>query len=68
MGIKFKLEEGEKLNRNPNKPILAVVDDYIWIGNNAEDDMACFAILSGKKVMLKLADAIYKTFKKKRNI
>lgn len=54
----FKLKEGEHLNRSPNRPIIAVGHGYIWIGNNADNDMACFATLTGKKTLLRLAAAI----------
>ena len=54
----IKLREGEKLNRNPNNPIITAQHGYIWIGNDAPDDKACFATLSGKKTMLKLAAEI----------
>lgn len=54
----IKLEEGEKLNRNPNQPIISVQHGYVWIGNDAPDDKACFATLSGKKTLLKLAERI----------
>lgn len=54
----FKLREGEHLNRNPNQPIISVAHGYVWIGNNAKNDMACFATLSGKKTLLRLAALI----------
>lgn len=57
--MQFKLTEGEKLNRNPNKPVIIVTDyGYLWIGNDAEGDKACFATMSGKKTLLNLAAAI----------
>lgn len=54
----FTLVEGEKLNRNPNQPIISAEHGYLWIGNNAPNDMFCFATLSGRKRLLKLAAAI----------
>jgi hypothetical protein len=54
----FKLTEGEKLNRNPNKPIISLQHGFLWIGNDAEGDKCCFATLSGKKTLLKLAAEI----------
>ena len=54
----IKLEEGEKLNRNPNNPVISIEHGYLWIGNNAPDDKACFATLSNKRTLLKLADRI----------
>jgi len=56
----FKLQEGEQLTRRPNNPIISVKPKhgYIWIGNDAEGDRFCFATLSGKKTLLKLAAAI----------
>lgn len=65
MKTKFTLEEGEKLNRSPNEPVLLIVgaigrakSPYLWIGNDAEDDMACFATLSGRKTLERLASGI----------
>ena len=58
MKTKFKLCEGEKLNRNPHKPVIDIRNGYLWIGNDAPDDMVCFATLAGKKTLLKLAEAI----------
>lgn len=64
----FELLAGEKLNRNPNAPIISIVPDgprtYIWIGNNAPDDMMCFATLSGKATLQKLAQAILSSVNK----
>lgn len=51
----FDLDEGERLNRSPQKPIITVIgrgkETYLWIGNNSEDDRSCFATLSGDAVM-----------------
>lgn len=59
---KARLREGECLQRNPNKPIIAVIGRnryaYIWIGNDAPGDMFCFATLSGPIALRKLAQAI----------
>lgn len=63
---KFKLQEGEKLERSPNQPIMTVVGfdrssyPYLWIGNNNENDKMCFATLSGRKPLRQLAEAILK--------
>jgi hypothetical protein len=58
----FKLSEGEKLNRNPNNPVLTVVPDgnrsYLWIGNDAENDKMCFATFYGRANMRRLAETI----------
>lgn len=54
----MKLKEGEKLNRNPNQPIISAENGCLWIGNDAPDDKMCFATLSGKKTLLKLASEI----------
>ena len=54
----FKLEEGEHLNRNPNKPVIIALHGYIWIGNDAPFDKMCFATITGRKTLLKLAAAI----------
>jgi len=57
--MKFKLQEGEHLNRSPNKPILQILGKgrgtYVLIGNDADGDMACFAMISGQKTLLRLA-------------
>lgn len=60
--MKFKCEEGEKLNLNPHKPVIIARPGYgyIWIGNAAKGDEFCFATLSGRKTLLRLADAIRK--------
>lgn len=55
----FKLREGEKLSRNPNKPIIGITGTgagtYLWIGNDDENDKACFATMSGVKTLEKFA-------------
>ena len=55
----FKMMEGEKLSRNPNKPIIGItgtgVRTYLWVGNDDENDKACFATLSGAKTLEKFA-------------
>lgn len=60
----IRLQEGERLGRNPNNPIIAVVghgrQSYIWIGNNVPGDMFCFATLSGPAALRRLARAILK--------
>lgn len=66
MARKITLEEGEKLNRSPNKPILSVVgkarsnQPYLWIGNNHPADMACFATLTGTTKLRRLVHEILK--------
>lgn len=60
---RFDLIEGEHLNRSPNKPVLEIVEGeepYLWIGNNADGDTACFATLDGKDKLRRLARAILK--------
>lgn len=64
----FQLEEGERLNRSPNKPIIHFVDGehpYLWIGNNnhREQDRMCFATLSDKKKLRGLARRILESIK-----
>lgn len=58
----FRLCEGEKLNRNPNKPVVIVVPSgdrpYLWIGNNAKGDKMCFAILQDRRSLIALAHSI----------
>jgi len=52
------------LNRNPNNPIISVIGtgprSYIWVGNNATGDMACFATIAGKTRLRQLSNAILK--------
>jgi hypothetical protein len=64
MHYEYKMREGEKLNRNPNAPILSVVGDgpntYLWVGNNADGDMACFATIGGSANLHKIAHSILK--------
>lgn len=58
----IKLDEGEHLNRSPNNPIIHLVEDgqrsYLWIGNDAVNDKACFATLSGAATLRRLAKGI----------
>ncbi len=64
MEYKYKMKEGEKLNRSPNSPSLFVLGDgdqtYIWVGNDAKDDMACFATIKGTANLRRIAHAITK--------
>lgn len=64
---KYKMSEGEKLNRSPNQPALFVVSagkrSYIWVGNNASNDMACFGTISGEGNLRRIANAITKALK-----
>ena len=59
-----KMREGEHLGRSPNHPILSIVGDgkqsYIWVGNNAGDDMACFATIAGEANLRRIANDIIK--------
>lgn len=58
----FNLEPGDLRQRSPNSPMLEVVgegaDAYLWIGNNADDDKACYATLGGRADLRKLAQEI----------
>lgn len=36
---------------------------YIWIGNNSKDNKMCYATLSGRKTLEKLAKEILKAIK-----
>lgn len=69
MNNRISLKEGEKLQRDPNMPALFVQGKgdsaYIWIGNDAVGDMACFATLSGRKSLEKLANTILEAISKK---
>jgi hypothetical protein len=59
--MRIALDAGEQLNRNPNEPIIHLVEGeqpYLWIGNNAENDKMCFATLSNEKSLRRLAEAI----------
>lgn len=57
--VTIKMKEGEKLSRNPNKPIIGITGTgagtYLWVGNDDETDKFCFATLSGVKTLEKLA-------------
>lgn len=60
----FKLKEGEKICKSPNNPIIGITgkgaSTYLWIGNDAENDKACFATMSGMKTLEKFAcDLLY---------
>jgi len=69
---KFKLSEGEKLSRLPNNPIIEVVpggeQTYLWIGNDAPNDMACFALLSDPDALEKLAKEILRCLRMKNQV
>lgn len=58
----FKLDVGEMRRRLPGEPIIEVIesgsDTYIWIGNNADGDMGCFATFGGKEKLESLAREI----------
>lgn len=58
----FHCEEGQKLGRSPNMPVIQIVayekGTYLWIGNNAKGDKACFATLSGSRTLRRLAHVI----------
>lgn len=60
----YRLQEGEKLNRNPHCPIIGITGNgkltYLWIGNNAPTDKFCFATMSGKRRLELLAKNILK--------
>ncbi len=58
----YKCREGECLNRNPNNPVIEVTGNgprtFLWIGNAAKGDCFCFATLSGRQTLLRLAREI----------
>lgn len=58
----FKLKEGSHLNAK--QPIIGITgtgkQTYIWIGNNATDNKACYATLSGPKTLEKFAKQLLK--------
>jgi hypothetical protein len=62
MSKKFYLKKGEHLNRDSNKRVIRITETskgtYLWIGNDDENDKFCFATLSGKATLLKLANQI----------
>lgn len=64
MIYQYKMRGGMKLDRSPNHPILSVIGDgkrtYLWVGNDAKDDMACFATLGGAANLRRVAHAILK--------
>ncbi len=64
--MKLKLKEGEQVARWANQPIISFQHGYLWIGNDAENDMFCFATLDKPKALLKLAEAIQKEYDKKK--
>ena len=55
----FRLDTGDFLHRAPNDPILTITGTgrgaYLWIGNNAENDKACFATIAGRETLRALA-------------
>jgi hypothetical protein len=60
----IKLEDGERLNRSSNMPIIHLNaygnQSFLWIGNDAPNDKMCFATLSGVSELRRLAIAILK--------
>lgn len=58
----IKMKEGQKLNRNPNNPVITIVgkgsNTYLWVGNDVAGDKACFATVSGMKTLEKIACTI----------
>lgn len=68
MNKSYAMEHGEKLGRSPNCPRIFVIGGwrpYIWVGNDAHNDMACFATLSDRKKLRQLANAILKAIEAK---
>lgn len=61
---RYKMDEGLKLNRSQNRPALYVIGDgpltYLWVGNDAEGDRACFATICGETNLRRIAHAILK--------
>lgn len=62
MNAEFQLEEGEKFNRRAtDSPIITLVgsqdggEPYLWIGNNGDTDKACYATLTDRGALRKLA-------------
>lgn len=66
---RYQMKEGMMLGRPPNKPALFVIGDgsqaYLWVGNDAEGDSACFATISGSTNLRRIADAILKALNRK---
>jgi len=60
----LSLKEGEKLSKNPNKPIIHINGEgkqcYLWIGNNNKGDKFCYATVSGQKTLKKFAQTLLK--------
>jgi hypothetical protein len=58
----FKLVKGDSQERQPNEPVLHITgtgkNTYLWVGNDAKEDGFCFATLSGKATLEKLANSI----------
>jgi hypothetical protein len=63
--IQIKLREGERFARPVNEPIVIITgkgaNTYLWIGNNADGDKMCYALLSGPKTLERLACGILRT-------
>ncbi len=59
---KFKLKEGHSVPCLANKPSIFITgtgrNTYLWIGNNSDDSGWCFATMSGRKTLRKLARKI----------
>ena len=64
MEYKYKMKEGEKLGRSPNSPAIFIIgegkDTYLWVGNDAKDDMACFGTISNLADLRRIARSITK--------
>jgi hypothetical protein len=69
--FEFRLTEGS-FNRKVNKPVIGFVSNgrpdgaYLWIGNGAENDQACFGTLHGLKTLRRLAREMLSATEPKR--
>lgn len=57
------MQGGQSLGRNPNHPALFVIpgaEPYLWVGNAAPNDMMCFATITGRPKLLRIAHEILK--------
>lgn len=49
----------------PNHPAISFDHDYVWIGNDADDDGNCFGTISKLRDLRKLAAGIDKIIKQR---
>jgi len=65
------LEEGEHQITMPDEPIIHLVEGecpYLWIGNNSATSKFCFATLTNRSALRKLANAILRATEKESKL